>query len=55
MREKKKFVVYYKKEKFLPDPFADFGEKRDVHYALFIAGIKRDTICLFPAESILIK
>lgn len=41
MREKKKFVVYYRKEKFPPDPFADFGEKRDVHYALFVAGYKK--------------
>lgn len=41
MRKKKKFVIYYRREKFLPDPFADFGEKRDVHYALFIAGHKK--------------
>lgn len=39
MRQKK-FVVYYRNEKQGPDPFAGFGQKRDVYHALFACGLK---------------
>jgi glutathione synthase/RimK-type ligase-like ATP-grasp enzyme len=38
---KKNFVVYYRKKKFAPDPFFDFGEKRDVYYDFFALGHKK--------------